>query len=394
MAREKKAHHIFDVYIGGIFAEPIKTETGSEASPTEARKELVELLNKSKDIVKGGGGLKQGEPSDENWSFGDGIIGEAVKDEFQCITYSWTYPLVFKLGVHKGFEFKDSYERHSKTLGPIEAFILYNGIWFMALVDTNQFPTIEEHFSSGPDIRDILVTILERNELFVPIVVPPCIIPRSFKVELHNKESRDKKHLPKYISTSRYEDAPSFTVKYQTETVNVTDKDMVGIMTDIYFDLVKSLDSFYILAAKSNRAQDKHRDILETYEQLCGNLQEYTRIPSWNIFKRNRVASALSKTISNIQVQLVNNRLSQVRILNEAQEINTMEDTKGIIKNIRGYLKECVVKDFDLGTVEYEGLTATLSHIERLTSQHNIILVSLIAIAAGFIGAVIGGWIG
>lgn len=394
MEKERKAHHIFDVYIGGIFTEPPKTETDSETNPAQARKTLTELLNNSKDIVKKVWGLEKDEPSDEGCSFGDGIIGEVVKDEFQGITYSWMYPLVFKLGVHKGFNFKDSYERQSKTISSFDVFILYNGIWFMALVDTNQFSTIEEYFFSGPTIRDILVTILERNELFVPVVVFPCIIPRSLKVELHSKEVKEKKRFPRYIGTFKYEDAPSFTVKYQTETADVTDKDMVGIMTDIYFDLAESLDSFYILAAKSNRAQDKRKDILRKYDQVCNNLQEYTRIPSWNIFRRNRVANALSKTISNIQVQLVNNRLSQVSILNEAQKINVMEDNKGIIRNIRGYLKECIVKDFDLGTVEYEGLIGTLSHVERLTSQYNIIILSLIAIAAGFIGAVIGGWIG
>ena len=68
--------------------------------------------------------------------------------------------------------------------------------------------------------------------------------------------------------------------------------------------------------------------------------------------------------------------------------------SKGIIENMRAYLKDCIVKDFNLGTVEYEGLVATLSHIERLSSQHNLILLGLVAIVAGVIGAVIGAWIG
>ena len=390
LEKQNKAHHIFDVHIGGVFAEPKKTKV----NPSQAKKSLATLLNSTKDIVERVWDLGKYELSDDHWSFEDTVLGRVVKDEFKNITYSWLYPLIFRLKVNKGISYSRRNKPKRKTLSSIDAIILYNGLWFMALVDNNQFSTFDEYFFSGPNIRDILIGMLERNKLFVPVVVPPCIIPKPFNVELHTKEEKEENRFPQYINTSRNEDSPKFTVKYQTETTDITDEDIIEIMKDIYFDVGSSLNSFYILAAESKRTQDERRNVSEMYDQACNYLQEYMKIPFWNIFRKCRVASALSKDVSNIQVQLVNNRLSQVRILNKAEEINTLEDSKGIIRNMREYLKQCVVKDFNLGTVEYEGLVATLSHIERLASQHNIILLGLVAIIAGLVGVVIGAWIG
>jgi hypothetical protein len=377
-----------------MFSQPLKMKTDSEANPTKVRKSLAGALKSAKDMVKRVWEPKTDKLSDEDWSLADSIVMRYINDEEQHITYSWFYPLIFKLKIPKGAPFSSTDEIGQKTISSIEATILYNGRWFMALVDRNQFSTVEELSASGPDIRDVLKGTLETTKAFVPVLVPPCIIPKSFNVELYTKGEKNKKRFPKYIETYKYEDSPKFVVSYQTESVDVTDEDIIEIMKDIYFDIGNSLDSFYLLAEQSDHIQYEHEDVLELYKKACSGLQEYIKIPFWNIVKKCLVANALSKNVSNIQVQLVDNRLSQVHILNDAEEINAFEDKKDILRNMKEYLKNCIVKDFNLGTVEYEGLMTNLSHMERLASQHNTILLGIVAIIAALIGVVIGAWIG
>ncbi len=397
MAKQNKAHHIFDVHIGGIFAEPKKSGTRVKANPTQGKRNLVELLCKTKDKVEKVWKLDEDELGGAHWSFGDSIVGRVVEHEFIDLAYSWLNPVIFRLKVDKGTKFSRLNKRKGETIGSIDAIVVYNGIWFMTVVDSSQFLSFEEYYASGPNIRDVLVAIFETNKRFTPVVVPPCIIPIPFDVEVYAKEDGEGDHSQrniKYISTSGSQDPPRLTVKYETGSTNIAEEDILEIVKDIYFGVCSSLDSFYTLAQESNQTQDERNNVSEMYDQACNYLQEYIKVPFWNIFKKCQVANALRKGVSNIQVQLVRNRFSQVSVLNKAGEIDRLRDSKGIIENMRAYLKECVVKDFNLGAVEYEGLAGTLSYIDRLASQHNTILLGVVAIIAGIIGAVIGAWVG
>lgn len=397
LEEQSKTLRIFDVYIGGIFAEPKKSGTRVKANPTQAKRNLVELLGRTKDKVEKVWKLDKDEHGEARWSFGDCIVGRVVEHEFKDLAYSWLNPVIFRLKVNKGTKFSGLNKRKGETIGSIDAIVVYNGIWFMTLVDDTQFSSFEECYASGSSIRDILIGILETNKRFIPVVVPPCIIPKPFDVEVYAKKDGEGNHSQrniKYISTSSSQDPSRLTVKYETESANIAEEDVIEIIKDIYFDVCSSLDSFYTLAQESNRTQDERNNVSEMYDEACNYLQEYIKVPFWNIFKKCQVANALRKNVSNIQVQLVRNRFSQVSTLNEAGEIDRLRDSKGIIENMRAYLKECVVKDFNLGAVEYEGLTGTLSYIDRLASQHNTILLGVVAIIAGVIGAVIGAWIG
>ena len=396
MGRQRKPRYIFSIHIGGLFAEPNRTETGSEVDPSRVKQNLAELLGSTKDKVEWVSKLDKDKLEDSSRSFGDSVLGRHVEHGFEAIAYWWSYPLIFKLKVDKETNFSDLDGSKSETISPIEAIIAYNGMWFTALADDSQFSSVEEYFFSGPRIRDVLVGILKNSKEFAPVVVPPCIIPRELRIEVYTKDDEEENQFQrkiKSIGTSSSEDSLEFTVKYRMQSASITDEDVIEIIQDIYFDLRSSLSSFYMLMEQSNRTQRERNDVSEMYDQACSDLQEYMKVPFWNILRKCQIAGALRKNVSNIQVQLARNRFSQVAILNKAEEINTLRDHKGIIENMRAYLRERIVKDFASGAVEYEGLTATLSHMERLASQHDTILLGVVAIVAGIIGVFIGAWI-
>lgn len=384
---EEKAN-LYDVHIGGMFAVPLYKEAGKLDSK-KAKESLIRLL-KGSDVVDGVGPIKWEGSLNKAARFENTVIMEFVEDEEKAITYNWMEPLVLRLKVYKGFSFTDSYNRKVKVESPIDAMVIYNGVWFMSLVDIDQFSDIYERWESAPNIRDILGTIIKKNRKFIPVDIPPCVIPKSISVRL--EKIKGKKVSAKYIGSQKIEDR--LVLKYEKGGGRVENKDLHMIMLDIYYGAVQKLNSFYFLAHDSIIEDDKRGKVIEEYEEMCKGLKTYVEIPAWNVFKKNRFASKLSKKVSNIQVELVRNRLSQIAVIKRSEEIGNWADSKGILENLKDYCKECIVDGFEHGAIEYEGLKGTLSYVEGLLSQHNTMVLGAVAVGAGLIGVVIGAMIG
>ena len=386
-----KNHCVCDISIGGIFARPT-TGIHDKMDPSKARNALVKMLNGRKDVVKEVWDLEEDKFKDKKSSVHNMTYMRYDESGDKGTTYFWEYPLIWRLKVDKEFGFKDNSGRR-KTGSSIDAIIIYNGIWFMDLVDLSQFSNIDEIFFCGPNIRDILVNLMSNNKIFVPDVVPPCVLPADLIVQIDFGAGKGRKGVPEYIGSLERKNSSGLILKYRTGSEKISNEELVEVAEDFYFSTTRSFERFYILAKRASIEEDKRATVLELYDRICKDLQKYLEVKYWDIFKGSRIAGELSKNVSSIQVQLVRNRLSQVKIIKTSEEINTLEDNKGVMDNLREYLKHCIVKNFEQGTIEYEGLEGTLQHIERVSSQHNLIILGIVAIFAGFMGALIGAWI-
>ena len=64
------------------------------------------------------------------------------------------------------------------------------------------------------------------------------------------------------------------------------------------------------------------------------------------------------------------------------------------MNHIKGYIRSSVSQYYEQSREEYEGFMSTISSIDKITSQHNFVLLSIIAVIAGLIGAFIGSMLG
>jgi hypothetical protein len=390
MEKRNKPFATFEVFIGGMFIAPKKKKpknaTHKKAASLEPRKTLIKSLNKETNLVK------------HVWDLGEGtnrysIVGKVKKGRFQELTYSLDVPILCHLEVRKGTRYIDLYGRNRKTSDAFNAILLHNGIWFMAIAYNHKYESLSDYESPGPEIRDIYETMLTRNGLFNPLRVSPSIIPRTIKVSIYKKatKGKGKKERIQYKRNSVSRDASELILEYMLTGAEITNEYLIlQILLDIYYNLSPNLDDFYINAHDSNRISLDHEAILDEYDKACKYLRIYYSVPFWNVIKKCIIAGNLKKKTSDIQVRLVNSRLSQLHMLTEASKIDMYEDRIGVIQYIKSYLKECVEKDFIFGKDEYEGLSATVTHMNSIAVQQDVVILAVVAIVAGIIGAVIG----
>lgn len=145
-----------------------------------------------------------------------------------------------------------------------------------------------------------------------------------------------------------------------------------------------------MLSALRHWYLEQKYSVVDMYERTCKELRTYLEVPTWNIVKKGLVASRLSRNVSNIRMQLVENRLWQARITEQSNDIDSYTDGKAIMEHMRKYLKGVTTEPFIGSSEAYEGYLNTLDHIEKISSQRNMLLLGVVAIIAGLVGALIG----
>jgi hypothetical protein len=381
---EQNRPHVYDIYIGGLFSGPVKTKI---RKPGKTKRKLLKMLQ-STNVVKR---VWKHQIDTDTESFGDVVIGrfERKKGYFDK-THHWYYPVMLKLLVEK----EPVRQKESTSSGTFEANVLYNGVWFMALVDQSQFSSVSDYFESGPQIRDKFVEIVKECKLFKPTIIPPCIMHTHFVVHLYNQVDKCVVDWPEYSDTKMTEGSKGLIVEYQMKKSKITERDAIMILKDIYFDIQQPITSFYLLAERADTVEEKHDSALQKYNDICIALEEYIGVSFWNLFKKWILASKLNRNIARIQLELVSSRIDQASIENELDEFTQYSDRKSILMNMKADLQESIMKPFSLGNIEYEGLMSTLNYVDKLTSQHNTTFIGIIAIVSGIIGAIIGAILG
>jgi len=397
MEKQERPISTFDVYIGGMFIKPVdvehKTESDNNDHQPEPRGILTEHLKKKTDLVKE---LRDMEDTAQstNPEFNQyGVLGRVIKGKFEEFTYVLDTPVVFQLNVSKGTKYVDCYGRENETLNGFKAIVLHNGVWFLAVAYDHENKSSVHYESPGPIIRDVYQTTLNNSGFFTPSSIPPSIIPRRIVVALSGNRGNEQNERTYVLYTghSISSGLSDLTLEYELATKEARNEDIIAqVLLDIYYNICSDLNEFYSIAHMSNRVSEEHGSILEKYTQACEYVRMYYNTPFWNIIYKIILAARMKKAISIIQIELVDSRLSQLQIMTEASRTATSEDYIGIIGYLKPYLKECIEKDFVLAKDEYEGFSATLTHMNSIAMQQDAIILAVVAIIAGIIGAIIG----
>jgi hypothetical protein len=330
-----------------------------------------------------------------------GPFGVALERGEEMMTHCWQIPVIFKMDVKKGFVYEDCNGEKDVIESPLRAMVLYDGIWFMAAYDPNQCSDIGEAFWLEPRIRDVLVDLMNRGGQFVPQVVPPCVMPVDISLQIVGIVGEGGGvSFPRYDSTEiRYYGAetrkvrlkPShLLIKYENDKDEVVDDDVGMIMLDIYSNITRSMQSYYLLEALSHWHRGRRGEMVEGYRETCAAVEEYLKISNWNLVRKSIISNKLSRETTRLQMKLVDSTLWDNRIIRDSVEIDSYQDKMGIMNHIREDLKGSIRKPYEQSREEYEGFMSVISKIDRITSQHNFVLLSIIAVIAGLIGAIIG----
>jgi hypothetical protein len=396
--KQNKPIATFEIFIGGMFIAPREKSRGRGQNKRDAslapRNILMKHLKKETDLVKQLWDLENGIPPSDRLGSRYVVIGNVEKGRFQELTYFLNVPVICQLIVNKGTKYKDLYGRNRETSDAFNAIILHNGVWFMAIAYDHKYESLSVYESPGPTLRDIYETMLTKSRSFNPSSVPPSIIPKTIGVSIY-KEITKKRSIKKarviFKNHSVNSDASELTLNYELIGTQISNEYLIAqILQDIYYNISQPLDDFYVDVHDSNKISLEHEVILEDYENACKYLRAYYDTPIWEIIKKFTIAGNLKKKTSDIQVRLVDSRLSQLRMLTKASKIDMYKDNIGVIDYLRPYLRECIEQDFILGKDEYEGLSATVTHMHSIAMQLDAVILAVVAIIAGIIGAVIG----
>jgi hypothetical protein len=325
-----------------------------------------------------------------------GPVGFNLEGGAEMSTNCWEIPVIFKVDVKKGFSYKDSSGKTDVIESPLKAMVLYDGIWFMAAYEPNQYSDMGEVIWLEPRIREILVNMMHRWDKFVPQIVPPCVasVDVSLQIISRVEEGQDIR-FPRYDSAEkRGEKGSKLLIRYKNNKDKVLDDDIAMIMLGIYSNIKDNMQSYYLLAGLSDWHEKRRYEMIEKYHETCGAVEEYLKISNWNLLKKSIISNKLSKRIMRMQMELVNNSIWDNRVMRRSVEIDSYQDKLGIMDHIREELRRNITEAYEQSREEYEGFMSAISSIEKMTSQHNIVLLSITAVIAGLIGAIIGSVIG
>jgi hypothetical protein len=332
----------------------------------------------------------------------DGPVGVGLGDEGEIMTHCWDIPVIFKMEVKKGFAYEDMNGVRDVIQSPLRAMVSYDGVWFMAAYDANQCCDMNEAYWLEPRIRDLLVDLMNRGGQFIPEIVPPCVIPADISLEIGSIVGEGQGvSFPRYDRTEiRYYGAEAgrvglqqshLLIKYESNKVEVVDDDVGMMMAEIHSNIGESMRSYYLLAALSHWHRKRKGEMVEGYRRICGAVEEYLKISNWNLVKKSMLSNKLGKETTRLQMRLVDSTLWDNRIIRRSAEIDSYQtDKMRIIDHIRGYTKASICEPYEDSREEYEAFMSVVSKIDKITSQHNFVLLSIIAVLAGLIGAVIG----
>lgn len=391
MENEKQGVEEFAICFGGISGRPVSSDKDGARS-WEARSGFLDFLASEKNV---GGVFRFPEGRAKELSGFCGRRRMYLEDGEEMDTYCWPIPMIFKLDVEKGFTYKDSAGDMDTIEGPLKAMVLYDGIWFMAAYDPEQFSDITERFFAGAHIREVLLDLMSRGGEFVPEVVAPCVMPVDVSLEVSRTEGGGDSEFPRYrLSVRRGHDDSELLVKYGHKKDKAVDVDIAGIMLEIYSSIRRNMQSYYWIEASSLWHRARRRKMIEEYREMCGVVKAYLEISDWNIVKKSMTSNKLGKEATRLQMKVVNNSLWDNKLIRESAEVDSYHDQMGIMDHIRGYLKSSISEPYGQSREEYEGFMNTISSIDKITSQHNFVLLSVIAVFAGLIGAIIGSLLG
>lgn len=395
MDKEREEVKDFNICFGGIFSKPSSGDI-SEAdlwNSYATRSSFLDVLRSEDNIEKVF--EIQEDKAEELMKF-VGPIGVALGGEEDIVTNWWSIPVIFKMNVKKGFRYEYSNGMTDVIQSPLKAMVLYDGIWFMAIYEPNQCSDIGEAFWLKPRIRDILVEIIKKGGKFIPQIVPPCVMEVDISLEIISRveEGRDIKS-PEYDSSEKCgEDGSELSIGYINNKDKVVDDDIAMIMLDIYSSVGRDIQSYYLLEALSQWHQKRRDKMMEEYSENCAAVEKYLKIPNLNVVKKSIISNRLSKKMMSLQMKLVNNAIWDNKVIRKSVEIDSYQDKIGIMDHIREELKRSITEPYEQSREEYEGVMSTISSIEKMTSQHSFVLLSIVAVIAGFTGGIISSVIG
>lgn len=320
----------------------------------------------------------------------------------EMMTHCWEIPVIFKMDVKKGFAYEDGDGEKVVAESPLRAVVVYDGVWFMAGYDPNQCADANERGRLEVRIRDVLVHLMKKAGQFIPQIVAPCVIPAEISLEISSRAGeRLSGSFPRYLDSEwTYYDVKAgrvglrqshLLVKYVSDKVEVADDEVATVMADIHSSIGMSMRLYYFLEALSDWHLERKREMVERYREMCGAVEGYLKISNWNLVKKSIISNKLGKETTRLQMRLVDSTLWDDRIMRRSAEIDSYQlDEMKIIEYLRGYLKASLCEPYEGSREEYEALVSVISKIDSITSQHNFVLLSLIAVIAGFIGAIIG----
>ena len=383
----------FDICIGGIFCRPNSSDM-SEVDPWETRSSLRNLLKSEKNVERV---FELQEKKAEELIKSSGVLLRCIYlgNGEEINTYCWRIPVIFKMDVKKGFSYKDSHGETDILGCPLKAVVLYDGMWFMGAYEPGQCSDTNEAFLFEPRIREILLDMMSRGRKFVTEIVPPCVMHADISFEVNRTKKGGDTKFPRYRSSVKGgKNGSKLVIRYENNRDKVTDDDIAMIMLDIYLNISNKMQSYYLIEALSHWHMKIRGEMVEEYRETCGVVEEYLKTSNWNVVKKIIISNRLGKKVMSLQMKLVDNSLWDNRLMGKSVEIDEYQDEIGIMDHIRGYLKDNINEPYEHSREEYEGFTSTISGIEKMTSQHNFILLGIIVVIGGFIGAIIGSVVG
>lgn len=409
MESEREKGAIFDICLGGIFSKETPSAVGEVNFPNtyETRRDFRNFLMSAENVGKVFA-IEEDKAEGTMKFYGPFGVGREERGD-NMLTCYWEIPVIFKMDVKKGFVYEGCNGQREVIGSALKAVVLYDGIWFMAVYDPNQCGDVGEAFWLGSRIRDILVDLMNRGGKFIPQVVPPCLMPVDISLKIISTVAKGRDvSVPKYHSTeTRYYSAEksrsrltdlrggsSLLIKYENKRDEVLDDDVAMIMWDIYSNIGRSMESYYCLEGLSDWHMKKRDEMLEEYRRTCADVEEYLKISNWNLAKKSIMSNRLGRKTTMLQMKLVNNSLRDKKMMRDSLEIDMYQDKMGIMNYIREDLKDSIRRPYEETREEYEAFMSIISEIDKITSQHNFVLLSIIAVVAGLIGAIIGSVVG
>ncbi len=233
--------------------------------------------------------------------------------------------------------------------------------------------------------------IVNGGDRFVGQVVPPCIMPTDISLRIGGPEEGVDVRFPRYdrAAVKSGERGSKLLIGYVTGRDKVVDDDVAAALLDIYSSVRKDMDSYYMLAALSDWHESRRAKMMEQYRENCAGVEAYLKTPNWNVIKKSILSNRLSKKMISLQMELVNNTIWGNKVMRKSRELDSYQDRIGIWEHIRGGPRGSMTGAYEEAREEYEGLMSTVSSVDKMTSQHNYVLLSTVAVAAGLVGALI-----